>query len=109
MRAYHGGARKRPEIIDEIHDQWCRDNGYPVLKPTSPQAKLRRKLSHKLRLKRDPRINELPNLGTGVESKVPKLQGTSYQYKSIFFMLKMKRNLVRREPHRFGIFGRNCF
>ena len=29
-RPYHGGARKRPQIIDDIHDQWCRDNGYPV-------------------------------------------------------------------------------
>ena len=29
-RPYHGGARSRPAIIDEIHDQWCRDNGYPV-------------------------------------------------------------------------------
>ena len=26
----HGGQRSRPSIIDEIHDQWCRDNGYPV-------------------------------------------------------------------------------
>ena len=42
----HGGARTRPDVIDEIHDQWCRDNGYPVYKPSStetqddkPQAK----------------------------------------------------------------------
>ena len=26
----HGGQRSRPATIDEIHDQWCRDNGYPV-------------------------------------------------------------------------------
>ena len=39
----HGGARRRPRIIDEIHDEWCRANGY---KPSStetqdfkPQAK----------------------------------------------------------------------
>ena len=55
MRAYHGGARKRPEIIDEIHDQWCRDNGYPVvrqqaLKPTSPQARRRKISIRKLRV-----------------------------------------------------------
>ncbi len=24
----HGGKRTRPAIIDEIHDQWCVDNGY---------------------------------------------------------------------------------
>ena len=24
----HGGTRTRPAIIDEIHDQWCVDNGY---------------------------------------------------------------------------------
>ncbi len=29
-RPYHGGARRRPDIIDEIHDQWCKDNGYPI-------------------------------------------------------------------------------
>ena len=39
----HGGARTRPKIIDQIHDQWCLANGY---KPSStetqgpkPQAK----------------------------------------------------------------------
>ena len=39
----HGGARRRPKIIDQIHDEWCRANGY---KPSSsreqgpsPQAK----------------------------------------------------------------------
>ena len=24
----HGGLRKRPAIINEIHEQWRRDNGY---------------------------------------------------------------------------------
>ena len=28
----------KTKLIDEIHDQWCRDNGYPVPKPTSLQA-----------------------------------------------------------------------
>ena len=46
----HGGARSRPKIIDKIHDQWCRDNGYPVPKPTSPQAKRRKTRGHKLRV-----------------------------------------------------------
>ena len=45
----HGGARSRPKIIDQIHDQWCRDNGYPVPKPTSLQAQRRKTTSHKLR------------------------------------------------------------
>jgi hypothetical protein len=54
-RPYHGGARSRPAIIDEIHDQWCRDNGYPVvrqqaLKPTSPQARRRKISIRKLRV-----------------------------------------------------------
>jgi len=51
MRAYHGGARKRPEIIDEIHDQWCRDNGYPVrARATSSQAPGRKRANRKLRV-----------------------------------------------------------
>ena len=24
----HGGLRIRPAIINEIHEQWCKDNGY---------------------------------------------------------------------------------
>ena len=24
----HGGLRIRPAIIDQIHEQWCLDNGY---------------------------------------------------------------------------------
>ena len=24
----HGGRRKRPTVIDQIHDAWARDNGY---------------------------------------------------------------------------------
>ena len=59
----HGGARARPDIIDELHDQWCRDNGYPVLKPTSPQAKLRRKTGHKLRAQARSRNQRAPEPG----------------------------------------------
>ena len=66
------------ESINEIHDQWCRDNGYPVRKSTSPQAKLRRKTSHKLQ---DPR--------TRVQA-YKLVQGTSNKDKGIFFMLNMK-------------------
>ena len=35
-------------------------------------------------------VNKLKDPGTGIETKEPKLQGTSYQYKSIFFMLNME-------------------
>ena len=39
----HGGARTRPKIIDQIHDQWCRDNGYKssskLTQEARPQAK----------------------------------------------------------------------
>ena len=41
INAGHGGARTRPSVIDEIHDQWCRDNGYsgkPQASSTKPQA-----------------------------------------------------------------------
>ena len=38
----HGGARTRPTIIDEIHDEWCRANGYKssskVTQEARPQA-----------------------------------------------------------------------
>jgi hypothetical protein len=38
----HGGQRIRPKIIDKIHDQWCKDNGYKLQAPSSeknnPQA-----------------------------------------------------------------------
>ena len=67
----HGGARSRPKIIDKIHDQWCRDNGYPVHKPTSLQAQRRKTTSHKLRAQA--RLQSLQALrsgsqGTGVQA-----------------------------------------
>ena len=43
----HGGPRIRPKIIDQLHDEWCKENGYKLssaqaLKreggPTSVQA-----------------------------------------------------------------------
>jgi len=39
--AGHGGHRVRPSVIDEIHNQWCRNNGYsgtPQASSTKPQA-----------------------------------------------------------------------
>ena len=43
----HGGPRIRPKIIDQLHDEWCKKNGYkrssvqagkPEGGPTSEQA-----------------------------------------------------------------------
>ena len=31
----HGGPRIRPKIIDQLHDEWCKKNGY---KRSSVQA-----------------------------------------------------------------------
>ena len=56
----HGGARARPDIIDKIHDQWCRDNGYPVPKPTSARARVRKTSSHKLRAQASSRNPQAP-------------------------------------------------
>jgi len=53
-------------------------------------------------------VSKLPNLGTRVQA-YKLVQGTSYQDKSIFFMLKVKRYLVRREPHKIGFFWRSYF
>ena len=39
-RPYHGGARKRPDIIDEIHEEWARENGY---RPQATSLKLQAK------------------------------------------------------------------
>ena len=25
-----GGVREESKVIEAIHDQWCRDNGYPI-------------------------------------------------------------------------------
>jgi len=46
-------------------------------------------------------VSKLPNLGPRVQA-YKLVQGTSYQDKSIFFMLNMERYLVRREPHKIG-------
>ena len=36
----HGGRRKRPTVINEIHDAWATDNGYKASSPKQrkPQA-----------------------------------------------------------------------
>jgi len=60
--------------IKKFHDQWCRDNGYPVLKPTSPQAKLRRKPSHKPRAQASslsPQAQGSGSQGTSEQAVVP--------------------------------------
>ena len=28
----HGGAQEESKIIEKYADQWCRDNGYPIIK-----------------------------------------------------------------------------
>ena len=28
----HGGAQEESKVIEKIQDQWCRDNGYSVIK-----------------------------------------------------------------------------
>ena len=35
----HGGHRIRPKIIDQLHDEWCKKNGY---KRSSVQASKRK-------------------------------------------------------------------
>ena len=59
------------KLIDEIHDQWCRDNGYPVHKPTSVQASGRKTSSHKLRAQAgslNPQAPRSGNQGTSVQA-----------------------------------------
>ena len=28
----HGGAQEESKVIKQIQDQWCRNNGYPIIK-----------------------------------------------------------------------------
>ena len=28
----HGGAREESKLIEKYADQWCKDNGYPLIK-----------------------------------------------------------------------------
>ena len=30
MKNNWGGVRQESQVIRKIHDQWCRDNGYPI-------------------------------------------------------------------------------
>ena len=52
------------------------------------------------RRKLQARVIQFQDQGARVQAKVPKLQGTSTKDKGIFWMSNMKRNLVRRKPHR---------
>ena len=36
----HGGARRRPNIIDKIHDEWCIENGYKLQASSTKLRKL---------------------------------------------------------------------
>jgi len=62
-------------------------------KSASPQA-----LSPGLKLQA--RVIQFQDQGARVQAKVPKLRGTGNKDKGIFWMFNMKRNLVRRKPHR---------
>jgi len=63
------------------------------LQSTSPQA-----LNQGVKLQA--RVIQFQDQGTRVQAKVPKLLGTGNKDKGIFWMFNMKRNLVRRKPHR---------
>ena len=73
----HGGLRIRPKIIDRIHNQWCRDNGYPVRKPTSPQAQRRKTSSHKLRAQAGVQSQRAPEPGN--RNKDERAQAPGYK------------------------------
>ena len=49
MKNNGGGARKESEVIKEIHDQWCRDNGYRI---TARVVQRRRKYGQNVSKKR---------------------------------------------------------
>jgi len=63
------------------------------LQGTSPQA-----LNQGVKLQA--RVIQFQDQGARVQAKVSKLLGTGNKDKGIFFMFNMKRNLVRRKPHR---------
>ena len=57
--------------IHKLHDQWCRDNGYPVRKPTSARARVRKTSSHKPRAQAgslSPQAPRSGNQGTSVQA-----------------------------------------
>ena len=54
-------------------------------------------------LKRNSGVHKLQDHRARVQAN-KLIQGTSYQDKSIFFMLNMKRYLVRGEPYQIGVF-----
>ena len=49
------------------------------------------------------RVIQFQDQGSRVQAEVPKLRGTGNKNKSIFWMFNMKRNLMRREPHRVTV------
>ena len=42
-----GGAREESKVIKEIHDQWCRDNGYRITERVIHRGKASAKYGHK--------------------------------------------------------------
>ena len=47
MKNNGGGARKESEVIKEIHDQWCRDNGYRIRERKVPYGRASSRYGHK--------------------------------------------------------------
>ena len=78
-----GGAREECQMIKKHADKWCRDNGYPVPKPTSSQAKRRKTSSHKLRAQAGVQSQQAAKFfrqGTSAQAPDPgyKLRGQRY-------------------------------
>ena len=47
MKYKWGGVRKESEVIKEIHDQWCTDNGYRIRERVIQYGKLSARYGHK--------------------------------------------------------------
>ena len=47
MKYKWGGVRKESEVIKEIHDQWCRDNGYRIRERVVHRGKAAAQYGHK--------------------------------------------------------------
>ena len=47
MKYKWGGVRKESEVIKEIHDQWCTDNGYRIRERKVPYGRASARYGHK--------------------------------------------------------------
>ena len=69
--------------IKKFHDQWCRDNGYPVPKPTSSQAQRRKNSSHKLRAQAGVQSQRAPEPGN--RNKDERAQAPGYKLPAVSY------------------------